>query len=233
MFQNVMTPSERRQLGAHYTTEENIMRTIRPLFLDELEAELEGIKVSNSSQSRANLNGFQNKLASLSFIDPACGCGNFLVIAYREIRRLELEVLRKLAIANKLGVKQVMDVAHLLKVNVGQFYGIEIEEFPARIARTALYLMDHKENLDVSKEFGQYFARFPIPSSPHIAIANALRIDWNEVIPAEDVDYIVGNPPFVGQANRSDEQTRDLEMGLGERIQRLPRLRNWVVHKGN
>lgn len=215
MFQNVMTPSERRQLGAHYTTEENIMRTIRPLFLDELEAELEGIKVSNSSQSRANLNGFQNKLASLSFIDPACGCGNFLVIAYREIRRLELEVLRKLAIANKLGVKQVMDVAHLLKVNVGQFYGIEIEEFPARIARTALYLMDHKENLDVSKEFGQYFARFPIPSSPHIAIANALRIDWNEVLPAEDVDYIVGNPPFVGQANRSDEQTRDLEMVWG------------------
>jgi hypothetical protein len=216
MFQNVMTPAERRQLGAHYTTEENIMRTIRPLFLDELDSELEQIKVTTSAQSKAALNNFQKKLSDLTFMDPACGCGNFLVIAYRELRRLETEVLRKLAVANKWGIGQVLDVSQLLKVNVAQFYGIEIEEFPARIARTALYLMDHKVNLEVSKEFGQYFARFPIPSSPHITIANALRIDWNEVLQVERANYIFGNPPFVGQSNRSLEQTEDLEIVWGK-----------------
>lgn len=215
MFQNVMTPSERRRLGAHYTTEENIMKTIRPLFLDELELELDGIKVTTSSQSKAALGKFQNRLAELTFLDPACGCGNFLVIAYREIRRLETELLRRLAVANKQTIDQVMDVAHLLKVNVSQFYGIEIEEFPARIARTALYLMDHKINLEVSKEFGQYFARFPIPSAPHIAIANAMRIEWNDLLPSVRADYIFGNPPFVGQSNRSLEQTSDLEFVWG------------------
>jgi len=216
MFQNVMTPAERRQLGAHYTTEENIMRTIRPLFLDDLESDLGQIKVTTSAQSKASLNSFQKKLSELKFMDPACGCGNFLVIAYREIRRLETEVLRKLAVANKWGIGQVLDVSQLLKVNVAQFYGIEIEEFPARIARTALYLMDHKVNLEVSKEFGQYFARFPIPSSPHITIANALRTDWNEVLLADDADFIFGNPPFVGQSNRSTEQTEDLEIVWGK-----------------
>jgi hypothetical protein len=209
MFQNVMTPTERRQLGAHYTTEENILKTIRPLFLDELGAELSRIPVANSAQSRAALNAYHDKLAGFTFLDPACGCGNFLVIAYREIRRLETEVLRKISVASKRGGVLVLDVAHLLKVTVGQFYGIEIEEFPARIARTALYLMDHKANRDFSREFGEYFARFPIPSSPHIAIANALRTDWNDLISADNIDYIFGNPPFVGMSLMDAQQQED------------------------
>jgi hypothetical protein len=229
MFQNVMTPAERRQLGAHYTTEENILKTIRPLFLDELEAELSRIPVANSAQSRATLNAYHDKLAGLTFLDPACGCGNFLVIAYREIRRLETEVLRKISTASKREGAMVLDVAHLLKVTVGQFYGIEIEEFPARIARTALYLMDHKANRDFSREFGEYFARFPIPSSPHIAIANALRLDWNELLPARECHYIMGNPPFVGSRLATPEQKADQEaIWAGDRHQgKLDFVTNW------
>ena len=215
MFQNVMTAAERRHLGAHYTTEENILKTIRPLFLDDLEAELAAIKVSKSKLSSDRLSEFQTKLASLKFLDPACGCGNFLVIAYRELRRLEVETIRKRAIARGVAMDATMDVAHDLKVTVDQFYGIELEEFPARIARTALYLMDHKENLAFSKEFGQYFARFPIPSSPHIAIANALRIDWNEVLPAEDCSFVMGNPPFVGKQQRTISQQEDMYLVFG------------------
>ena len=216
MFQNVMTPVEQRHLGAHYTTEENILKTIRPLFLEDLEAELQTLKVTTSAKSREEIDRFHNRLSSLTFLDPACGCGNFLVIAYREIRRLETELLRKRSVAYKQPMDQLMDVSHALKVTVGQFYGIEIEEFPARIARTALYLMDHKANLLVSKEFGQYFARFPIPSSPHIVIANALRVDWNEVLPAANANYVFGNPPFGGHAVRSKDQSDDLRHVWGD-----------------
>jgi hypothetical protein len=212
MFQNVMTPAERRHLGAHYTTEENILKTIRPMFVDALDDELAAIRVTSSAQSRAALNAFHDKLARLTFLDPACGCGNFLVIAYREIRRLETEVLRALRTQGVSSVTPAMDVAHFLKVTVDQFYGIEIEEFPARIARTALYLMDHKANREFSTEFGEYFARFPIPTSPHIRIDNALRIDWNDLLPAERASYVFGNPPFLGKQQRSDEQQEDMSI---------------------
>ena len=210
MFQNVMTPAERRHLGAHYTTEDNILKTIRPLFVDALDAELASIRVTSRAQSRTALTAFHDKLANLTFLDPACGCGNFLVIAYREIRRLETEVLRALRTQGISSVTPAMDVAHFLKVTVDQFYGIEIEEFPARIARTALYLMDHKANREFSTEFGEYFARFPIPTSPHIRIENALRINWNDVLPAERASYVFGNPPFLGKQQRNDEQQEDM-----------------------
>ncbi|MHB2029337.1 MAG: DNA methyltransferase, partial [Acidimicrobiales bacterium] len=209
MFMNVMTPAERRQLGAHYTTEENILKTIRPLFVDALETELAAIRVTSSAQSRAALTAFHDKLASLTFLDPACGCGNFLVIAYREIRRLESAVLRALRTQGVSTVTPAMDVAHFLKVTVDQFYGVEIEEFPARIARTALYLMDHKANREFSAEFGEYFARFPIPTSPHIRIDNALRFDWNDLLPASQANYIFGNPPFIGMALMNSQQQED------------------------
>lgn len=231
MFQNVMTPAEQRQLGAHYTTEENILKTIQPLFLDDLEEELASIKVSTSAKSRGEIDRFHNKLASLTFLDPACGCGNFLVVAYREIRKLEKEVLRKRAIANKQPIVQLMDVSHVLKITVNQFYGIEIEEFPARIARTALYLMDHKENLEISKEFGQYFARFPIPNSPHITIANALRIDWNDVLPFDRASYVFGNPPFVGSRMATSDQKadQDLVWAGNRRKGTLDYVTNWFL----
>lgn len=211
MFQNVMEPAERRQLGAHYTTEQNILRTIRPLFLDDLEAELA------AATSRRKLLAFHDKLAALKLFDPACGCGNFLVIAYREIRRLETEVLRRLAQTQQSGARRTRQVAGqravsldlLCKVRVDQFYGIEIEEFPSRIARTAMYLIDHIANREVSAEFGELYIRFPIPASPHIVQGNALRLDWKGVVHSGDVDYVFGNPPFVGHALTTPDQQAD------------------------
>ncbi len=215
LFQGVMEPRERRQIGAHYTTEENILRTIRPLFLDDLETELA------AATSRPQLEAFHNKLGSLRFLDPACGCGNFLVVAYREIRRLETECLRRLATAGRRSQRQregqrAMSLALLCKVGVDQFYGIEIEEFPALIARTALYLADHLANRDISAEFGEQYARFPIPAAPHIVVGNALRVDWNTVLPADQADYVFGNPPFVGRQYRTDEQRTDMASVFGE-----------------
>ncbi|MEP1124154.1 MAG: DNA methyltransferase [Ilumatobacter sp.] len=199
LFQNVMQPAARRHLGAHYTTEENIIRTIRPLFLDDLEMQLD------RADSRPKLLALHDRLASMTLFDPACGCGNFLVISYRELRRLETEVLRRLQGAGRSSQRQVAgqraaSLDLLCRVKVDQFYGIELEEFPALIARTALYLADHLANRDVSAEFGEHFVRFPIPAAPHIAIDNALRLDWNLLLPADQADYVFGNPPFSGHS---------------------------------
>ncbi|MEX2323484.1 MAG: DNA methyltransferase [Acidimicrobiia bacterium] len=213
MFQNVMTAAERRQLGAHYTSEENILRTIRPLFLDDFEQELE------QARSRPKLQAFLDRIASLRILDPACGCGNFLVVSYRELRRLETEALRRLQTAGRSGRREVggqltSDLDLLCRVAVDQFYGIEIEEFPARIARTALYLMDHMANRAVSAEFGQHYVRFPIPSSPQIKIGNALRLDWASVVAPSDVSYVIGNPPFGGRQYRTAEQQEDMRIAF-------------------
>jgi type II restriction/modification system DNA methylase subunit YeeA len=156
MFQSVMNDEERHDIGAHYTSEENILKLIRPLFLDGLREEFEKIKKLSSALRRERLIKFHDKLASLKFLDPACGCGNFLVISYRELRLLELEVLEIL-----LGKEQVLDVHGEIKVNVNQFYGIEIEEFPAQIAQVALWLVDHQMNLLVRERFRTYYIRIP------------------------------------------------------------------------
>jgi hypothetical protein len=176
LFQSIMDEKARRNLGAHYTSEENILKLIKPLFLDELWAEFHKVKGNKN-----RLFEFHKKLRMLTFFDPACGCGNFLVISYRELRELELAVLRASNTAGQLTV----DVHQLIGINVDQFYGIEIEEFPAQIAQVALWLMDHQMNLRVSEEFGLYFARIPLRTTPHIVHGNALRLDWNEVLPAE------------------------------------------------
>lgn len=205
LFQNVMTSKERRNLGAHYTTEKNILRTIGPLFLDELKFELSG------ATTRKALTEFHAKLAELTFFDPACGCGNFLVVAYREMRALETECLQRLNQKEKRLGQRTMNLELLCRVNVAQFYGIELEEFPALIAQTALYLADHLANREVSLEFGEQFLRFPIPSAPNIAIGNALRIDWAEVLSPERANFVFGNPPFVGRQYRSPEQKADMD----------------------
>ena len=201
MFQEVMDAEARRQLGAHYTSLENIMRTVRPLFLDELEADLE------RARTKQALDQLHDRLAAIRILDPACGCGNFLVISYLELRRLEHELWAKRARAARTSGETVFSADAILRVKVDQFYGIEIEEFPACIARTALYLADHLANLDFSRRFGQYFVRFPIPASPHIRVDNALRFDWNELLDAEQCSFIVGNPPFVG-SRMADEQQK-------------------------
>ena len=200
LFQSIMDVKARRNLGAHYTSEENILKLIKPLFLDDLWAEFEKVK-----RQRNKLFEFHKKLRTLTFFDPACGCGNFLVISYRELRELELAVLRA---SNPAG-QQRIDVQQLIGIDVDQFYGIEIEEFPAQIAQVAMWLMDHQMNLRVSEEFGLYFARIPLRTSPHIVHGNALKLDWNEVLPAERCSFVLGNPPFVGAKFMDDTQRAD------------------------
>jgi len=202
MFQSVMDAKARRNLGAHYTSEKNILKLIGPLFLDELRAELQRI-----GNHEGKLKSFHIKLANLRFLDPACGCGNFLVIAYRELRLLELAVLERLY-ARQGSV--FSGVSEHVAIDVDQFYGIEIEEFPAQIAQVALWLMDHQMNLRVAERFGEYFARLPLVKSPMIVHGNALRIDWNDVVPRKQLSYILGNPPFVGAKMMSTAQRDDL-----------------------
>ena len=252
MFQSVMNPQERRNLGAHYTSEKNILKLIKPLFLDELHEEFAKVK-SNKNKLRE----FHAKLGTLRFLDPACGCGNFLVITYRELRLLELDVLKEL-----YGTQQVFGIEQIMHVDVDQFYGIEYDEFPARIAEVALWLMDHQMNLRISEAFGLYYARLPLRKSATIVNGNALRIDWDNLVMGENVnitanqtniveinepishydtinvytkkvnitkgeipvhskewspanqgkvDYIIGNPPFLGSTFQNKEQKEDLK----------------------
>ena len=202
LFQSIMDKTARRNLGAHYTSEKNILKLIKPLFLDELWEEFNKVK-----GNRSKLTEFHKKLRLLKFLDPACGCGNFLVIAYRELRLLELEIIRSLHDKRQ----QIFDVQALIKLDVDQFYGIELEEFPAQIAQVALWLVDHQMNMQVSAEFGLYFARIPLMSSGTIVCANALQIDWNDVVPIKELSYIMGNPPFVGARLMSPVQKADLQ----------------------
>lgn len=197
MFQSVMNPIERRNLGAHYTSEKNILKLIKPLFLDELRAEFEAVK-----GNRGKLIEFHKKLSTLKFLDPACGCGNFLIITYRELRLLEIEILREL---NKSG-ELVISIENIIWLNVDQFYGIEIEEFPARIAEVGMWLIDHQMNMLVSQEFGQYFIRIPLKKAANIINADALETEWEELVPKNELSYILGNPPFIGSNIMKEKQ---------------------------
>ena len=195
MFQSIMDAEARRNLGAHYTSEQNIEKLIKPLFLDNLRAEFDKVKYNKNK-----LFDFHKKLRTLTFLDPACGCGNFLVVTYRALRELELDVLR----CSRQSDQLALDVHSLINIDVDQFYGIEIEEFPVRIAEVALWLTDHQMNLKVGEEFGMYFARIPLQSTPHIQQGNALLMDWESVVPKERLNYILGNPPFVGAKLRQE-----------------------------
>jgi hypothetical protein len=209
LFQGIMDSKERRQIGAHYTAEKNILKLIWSLFLDDLRAEFETIKADKSTRRTARLQEFQDKLSKLRFFDPACGCGNFLVIAYRELRKLELEVLLE---SHDAQHEMPLDaVNQLSKLNVHQFYGIEIEEFPARIAEVALWLTDHQANVALSQAFGQMYQRLPLRASPHIVLGNALRMDWRTVLPPDQCSFVLGNPPFIGAKEKTDHQREDLD----------------------
>jgi len=203
MFQSVMDKEQRRNLGAHYTREQNILKVIEPLFLDELRARLD------SAASVQALRRLRDDLSHLTFFDPACGCGNFLIVAYRELRRLELELLRKLRELEGGEAQLTTDLDKHRSIAVDQFYGIDVEEFPVRIAQVAMYLVDHLANLELDEEFGMWFPSFPITSSAHIALGNALRMDWNKLLPAEECAYLFGNPPFHGMAWMTAEQQDD------------------------
>lgn len=205
LFQSVMDIDQRRTLGAHYTSEENILKVIKPLFLDDLWNEFEKIK-NTKTRREESLNEFHEKLASLRFLDPACGCGNFLIISYREIRLLELEVIREL-----LRGQMTLNIDLWVKVDVDQFYGIEIDEFASQIAQVALWLIDHQMNMRVSNEFGEYFVRLPLRKRPHIVYGNALQLDWESIVSKKELNYIMGNPPFVGSKYMTIEQKEDIK----------------------
>lgn len=208
MFQSVMNPKERRNLGAHYTSESNILKLIKPLFLDGLWAEFESIKGNKNK-----LPEFHKKISQLKFLDPACGCGNFLVITYRELRLLELEILRA-----QYKKQYVTEIESIIWLNVDMMYGIEYEEFPARIAEVAMWLIDHQMNMQISNEFGQYFARLPLKKSAKIVHGDALEVNWEEVVAKNQLSYIIGNPPFIGSKIMSQFQ-RDQIVKEFENIQ--------------
>jgi hypothetical protein len=202
LFQSVMNPKERRSQGAHYTTERNILKVIEPLFLDGLRDEFKRLTERRDSGRRKAIEAFHRKLSTLRVFDPACGCGNFLIISYRELRLLEIELLKAL----RKGDQLLLDVSQMCRIDVDQFYGIEQGEFPARIAEVALWMMDHIMNNRLSLEFGESYVRIPLKKSPHILPADALEMDWANLISPDQCSYVLGNPPFVGAKYQTDKQ---------------------------
>jgi len=217
LFQNIMDAKERREIGAHYTTERNILKVIRPLFLDALVAEFEQIKTDRSRRRDARLKEFHTKLTKMKFLDPACGCGNFLVIAYRELRRLELDVLKLLHNLEQ-GITELPlgEIAKLSRIDVNQFFGIEISEWASRIAETALWLTDHQMNMELTNAAGNLFQRIPLRAAPHIhAGKNALRVNWKSVLSPDENTYVLGNPPFIGAKYQNASQKSDVQLVIG------------------
>lgn len=218
MFQGVLEEHEpdskrqatRRELGAHYTSERNILRVINPLFMDDLREEF-----ASAKRSKPKLQALYDKLPKLKFFDPACGCGNFLVIAYRELRRLEFEVVAELFGFDARG-RGLLDVSTLCRVDLTQFYGIEIDDAAAHIARVALYITDHQLNTEAAVRFGTTRATVPLTHTPNIVCANAIRKDWKDVLPTSECSYIISNPPFYGKQYRTAAQKADLDSVAGK-----------------
>ena len=210
MFQSALDPAHRREMGAHYTSEENILKIINPLFMDDLREEFRKITEmpdNNSRETRRRrdaLMALQDKMASLKFLDPACGCGNFLIIAYRELRRLENEILQLLY--PKGASDSFLNVADAIRVQIDQFYGIEKEDWPAEIAHLSMWLMMHALNKETGEKLGQSIPSIPLKRSASIVCDNALTTDWNEVLKASECSYVLGNPPFGGTKFTNDEQ---------------------------
>ncbi len=232
LFQSVMDPAERRAQGAHYTTEKNILKVMEPLFMDDLRAEFGRVKARRGRL--AALRQFQAKLGRLTFFDPACGCGNFLIIAYRELRLLEIEVIRDIREVTAATGQAVLDTAWQSVVDVDQFHGIELGEFPTRIAETALWMMDHIMNNRLSLEFGRSYARIPLEKSPHIVHGDALETDWSELLPPGECSFVLGNPPFVGAKYQTPDQRAQVRgiAALGKSGGTLDYVAAWFIKAG-
>ncbi len=207
MFQSVRDAQTRRELGEHYTSEENILKTLNPLFLDELRAEFDHIKTLGKYEAD-RLRKLRDKLGRIRYLDPACGCGNFIIVAYRELRDLELAIMERLQ--ELTGDPAMLLANYGLKVTLDHFYGIEIDEWPARIAETAMFLIDRQCDLKLTERLGWAPDRLPIHEQATIEVGNALQKDWNQVCPSSRDVIIAGNPPFVGTKERSSDQTTDL-----------------------
>lgn len=217
MFQGVMDTKERRQAGAHYTSEPDILKVINPLFMDNLREELAAILPLKDKKERLRrIRAFHDKIASLNIFDPACGCGNFLITAYRDLRTLETDVIKhELELSGQAG-QTITDIEILTRVRVSQFHGIEIGHFPAEIARVAMWLMDHQANMHLSKVLGRYFLRLPLTDAANIVTGNALEIPWESVIAKDKCSFILGNPPFAGKKEQNSQQKADMKRIWGD-----------------
>ena len=206
VFESTLNPETRRSGGMHYTSIENIHKVIDPLFLDGLRAELEEIKeIAVDKTRKAKLKAFQSKLASLTFLDPACGSGNFLTETYLSLRKLENEVLR--CLTDQIS----MDLDGIIQVSIGQFYGIEINDFAVTVAKTALWIVESQMMKETEDVVHMTLDFLPLKSYANITEGNALRLDWESVVPKHKLNYIMGNPPFVGQTFRSKEQAEEVK----------------------
>ena len=234
LFQSLMDPAQRRAQGAHYTTEQDILKVIEPLFLDDLRAEFSRLKARRDNRRRVDLEAFHRRLGAIRCFDPACGCGNFLVIAYRELRLLEIDVIRELRAYQAAEGQQVMDAPALSLIDVDQFYGIELGAIPVRIAETALWMMDHMMNNRLSLEFGQSYVRIPLRVSSRIVHADALEVDWADVLSPDRCSYVLGNPPFGGAKLQSETQREQVRRiaELGSNGGTLDYVAAWFLRAG-
>ena len=212
LMEETLSHDQRRKGGMHYTTVKNIHRLIDPMFLDNLKAELKAIEDDKTLGERARSNrltAFQDRLASLQFLDPACGSGNFLTETFLQLRELENR-----AIADRLHGQGYMDLGgeeSLVKVRIDQMHGIEINDFAVCVAKTALWIAEQQALDDTESIAGQALPHLPLHDSGNIVQANALRYDWNQLLPGEQCSYVMGNPPFVGRDKKSSEQIRDMQ----------------------
>ena len=221
LFQSVMDNVERRELGAHYTEEGNILKVIDGLFMDNLRQRFQAAcKVSGKAKRTAAIHELHQEIGRLQFLDPACGCGNFLVVAYRELRKLEDDIIGEL-----FAEGQLLDISTMLQTHIGQFHGIEIDEYPAQIAKVAMWLTDHQCNLRTAERFGKTRPSIPLTDSAEIINANSLHTDWPQA------DYIFGNPPFVGKQYQTPAQKADIQMicGIIKGFGILDYVANWYV----
>ena len=216
LFQLVKSKEARRSDGEHYTSEKNILKTLQPLFLTELREKAERLITSRSTTVKA-LREFRDSLADYAFLDPACGSGNFLIVAYRELRKIETDLI--VAIRRKEGTldDMALDVSFEQKLSIGQFYGIELNWWPARIAETAMFLVDHQANKELAQRIGAAPERLPISITAHIHHANALAVDWSLVVPEPKSEtFVFGNPPFIGHQTKTKEQREELKAVWGK-----------------
>ena len=205
LFQLIKSKEKRRELGEHYTSEENINKIIYPLFLDDLQARLE-----KAWDNKKALKDLRVEIGKYKLFDPACGCGNFLIVAYRHLRQLELEIIVRLSSLEGTEDKMQLDGSMGLSVGINNLYGIEIEEWPAQVARVAIFLTDHQENLKLERVTGTVYNYFPLSGSANITNGNALTLAWNDVVKFDDFLYVLSNPPFLGHISRTIEQTQEL-----------------------
>ena len=231
VFESTLNPSTRRSGGMHYTSIENIHKVIDPLFLDELRTELEEIKEITVQRTRdQRLKNFQTKLSRLTFLDPACGSGNFLTETYLSLRRLENEALTVLQ--NGQITFGDMGAFNPIQVSIGQFYGIEINDFAVTVAKTALWIAESQMMKETEDVVHMSLDFLPLKSYANIAEGNALRMDWESVIPKYKLSYIMGNPPFVGYAYQSAEQKGDLQAVEPDAGKNIDYVAGWYFKAG-